>query len=155
MLLALIASGCASMVNGRYQEVPVDSFPSGAKVAVNCGDISHDGGTTPATIKLQRGAEHCAIVLTKDGYAARKIEFDHVLSRATNGNKISGFVFGVVGAVGAAFINLDAIDDAYKTGYRIGKAPGDVIDDYTGGAYKLAPAKVFVTLVRLEQAPPQ
>ena len=146
MLLALIATGCASMTTGRYQQVPVDSFPSGAKVAVNCGDAPHDGGATPATIKLQRGAEHCAVVLTKDGYAARTVEFDRLVSPVMNGNIASNFIFEMINAFGSAFIGVDP-DDVYEK-------PEDGVD-YATSAYKYKPAKVFVTLVRLEQAPPQ
>src|SRR4051794_26171635 len=101
LAVILLATGCASMVNGRYQQVPVDSFPSGAKVEVDCGDSKHEGGTTPAVLALQRGADHCNIRLMKDGYAAKSIAFERRDSRAKMLNAIPGVAAGVVGAATA------------------------------------------------------
>ena len=40
-LVALVLlCGCATMVNGTHQNVPVDSDPSGALVRVDCGDAA-------------------------------------------------------------------------------------------------------------------
>ena len=85
-------------------------------------------------------------MLTKDGYAARTVEFDRLVSPVMNGNLASNFIFEMINAFGSAFIGVDP-DDVYEK-------PEDGVD-YATSAYKYRPAKVFVTLVRLEQAPPQ
>ena len=148
---ALFASGCASMVNGRFQNVPVDSFPSGARVTVNCGDAKSDGGTTPTTIALQRGADHCSIVLSRDGYDDRSVDFQRERSAMTKANAVPGFIASVFGWALGTVSDESMPNTGYKIGYALGSAPGNAVDEHTGAAYKLAPNKVFVTLIRAEQ----
>ena len=149
--VALFASGCASMINGRFQSVPVDSYPSGAQVTVDCGEAKRNGGTTPTTVTLQRGASHCAVVLSKDGYNDRTINFQQKRSAMTKANAVPGFITGIFGWALTSYLDPDPDNAGSKIGYAIGSAPGYAIDEHTGAAYKLAPSKVFVTLIRAEQ----
>lgn len=35
--IAIVATGCATMINGKVQTVSGDSFPAGASITVDCG----------------------------------------------------------------------------------------------------------------------
>jgi len=136
------------MINGRSQEVPIDSFPAGAQVEVMCGDAPKDGGTTPTVVKLPRAADHCTIRLLKECYKERYVDFGRVPSNASLVNAVPGVLLGTMGALIGAFSNPDDMDEGWKIGYALGHTPGQAIDEHTGGAYKLEPKKVFVVLTR-------
>jgi len=139
------------MVNGRFQEVPVDSFPSGAQVEVLCGDAPVNGGTTPTVVKLPRAADHCTIHLLKECYTERFVDFSRAPSNASLVNAVPGVFFGVFGALIAGVSDPDDVGTGWRIGYALGHTPGQAIDEYTGGAYKLEPKKVFVVLTREAQ----
>lgn len=63
LLAALAASGCATMVNGRHQEVRVVSTPPGAAVWLNGTSV----GTTPTTVTMRRRGP-AQLRLEKAGY---------------------------------------------------------------------------------------
>ncbi|MGB2868275.1 MAG: PEGA domain-containing protein [Bacteroidota bacterium] len=50
----LLSSGCATIMNGTYQDIEVASLPSNAKVLVDGKGV----GATPLTVKLKRGTDH-------------------------------------------------------------------------------------------------
>ena len=74
LLAALLATGCATVRNGRMQEVPVQTDPAGAEVRVVCGRNTSTH-VTPVVLRLPRGAEECNLTLVKPGYRSEKIEF--------------------------------------------------------------------------------
>lgn len=148
----LLCTGCASMINGRWETVPVDSFPSGAKVTVACGAAPVNGGITPTRIRVERRATDCRVTLAKDGYEPQEIAFERQLSRATVGNKIAAAPLGLVAAFGMAMLDyydVEAIGDALEGGVWLGSAPANQVDKHTGGAYKQVPGELYVILVRL------
>jgi hypothetical protein len=158
ILAALVlasCAGCATMVNGRNEEVPVNSYPSGANVAVDCGDVPRDGGTTPSRVTLARIATDCKVTLTKIGYEPKVVTFHREDSRAVAVNKIAGAPVGFIGAVaGFLFGGNYGVEEelgaaGWSGGVAAGSAPGNQIDKHTGGAYKQVPGEVFVTLVRV------
>lgn len=68
---AMLASGCASIVDGTRQSVKVDSNPKGAEVYVTVMDddaiVSQTrAGVTPTTVALPR--KDGVLVLKKEGY---------------------------------------------------------------------------------------
>lgn len=63
-----LAPGCSLIMNGSYQDVSLNSNPSGAAVSLNCGKGSLSSPVTPTTAKLQRKAPTCTATLTKTGY---------------------------------------------------------------------------------------
>ena len=93
-LLALIicfflTTGCATIVKGTTQGVPVSSDPSGA-------DILVDGmlvGTTPTDIELKRKRDHL-IVIEKKGYAPKSVAVVKNVGGAVWGNIIAGGLIG-------------------------------------------------------------
>src|SRR5262245_46724066 len=65
-VISLLASGCASIIQGKYQDVGIESDPTSAQVIV-------DGlrrGTTPAVVELERGKVH-TFELRKEGFESR------------------------------------------------------------------------------------
>ncbi|HEX9161036.1 MAG TPA: hypothetical protein VF980_04945 [Thermoanaerobaculia bacterium] len=154
----LTCAGCATAINGRFQEVPVESFPSGVKVNVACGAAPVDGGVTPARVKLERRATDCRLKLTKDGYEPREIAFERQRSKAMQVNKVVAAPLGIIVGTAALLSSQDFIagEDAaqggFEAGMELGAAPMNQIDKHYGGAYKQVPAKVFAVLIRQRQA---
>lgn len=158
LLLCLLATGCATMVNGRHQTLTVDSFPSGAAIEVDCGDVPRVAAATPAKVKVQRAAEYCQLTLTRTGYEPKVIELTHQESRATVLNAAFGvpsaIVLGVAGAIVGSTVN------GTETGAQIGIDAGFELGSYgatevdkKGGGWKWVPGRVFVILSRSAPAP--
>jgi hypothetical protein len=80
LIVALLATGCATVQNGRYQQVPVNTDPAGAEVRVACGGTTATH-VTPVVLRLPRGAEVCSLTLTKAGYRTEQVEFDTSASK--------------------------------------------------------------------------
>ena len=87
--LALVGSGCASIVHGSGQVVSISSDPSGADVWVDGEKI----GKTPVSPNLKRKRSHL-VVLRKDGYREEQRVIHRVLSGAVAGNLIAGGLIG-------------------------------------------------------------
>ena len=88
MLICL--SGCASVVNGTNQKVPVSSNPSGAKVwADDVGPFE-----TPTILKLKRKRDHL-LVFKKDGYEEEQRLVMNEVSWAVLGNIVIGGLPGL------------------------------------------------------------
>ena len=117
-LLLAFSAGCASIGHGRYQQVAINSNPSGATVTVDCGNGAQPGGTTPATVSLKRNADPCRIHLAKEGYEDSSVVF---------AKAVSGWIWG----------NL-----------LFGGIPGWIIDAADGAMYNRVPDSASVTLVK-------
>jgi hypothetical protein len=100
-----LSARCASVAHGRYQQVPVNSSPSGADVSVDCGNGTQAAGQTPVTVNLKRNAEPCTLAVSKDGYEDAKVAFAKSISGWTWGNLAIGGIIGwiVDGADGAIY----------------------------------------------------
>ncbi|MCM3876863.1 MAG: hypothetical protein NEA02_10635 [Thermoanaerobaculia bacterium] len=104
--IVVSASGCASVVHGTTQAVPVNSSPVGASVKVNCGKSVVTANTlTPTTVRLKRNAEPCNITLSKEGYEDASLVFLRSVSGWFWGNILIGGVVGMIidGADGAIY----------------------------------------------------
>ena len=88
--LIFFVSGCATVVSGTTQKIPVSSNPTGAVAKVD-GGIS---AITPTVFNLERKSEH-TIEITKEGYKTAIIAIKHALNGAVWGNILAG---GVIGA---------------------------------------------------------
>ena len=66
---ALASTGCASIVRGTHQEIPVKTLPAGATVV---HDATGDLYTSPATLRLERRSRHL-LVVHKEGYQAQEV----------------------------------------------------------------------------------
>ena len=87
--LCLFESGCATIVKGTTQDIPVSSDPTGARVTVDNSSV----GTTPTTVTLSRKQNHM-IVLEKEGYAPESIAVTKSMGGAVAGNILAGGLIG-------------------------------------------------------------
>ena len=98
----VVASGCATIVQGENQSVPVETTPSGASVIVNGIDM----GQTPLVLDLKRGDDH-TIEFQLDGYRTSALRLNKSLDfvPAVVGNVFSWGLIGIVVdfASGAAY----------------------------------------------------
>ncbi len=91
MSLGLLGGGCATIVDGTDQKVPVTSNPPGANVMVDGGSTV----TTPTDLKLSRREAH-SLLISMPGYHSERVSMKRELSGAIFGNIILG---GIVGGV--------------------------------------------------------
>jgi hypothetical protein len=149
LILAALSLRCASIAHGRYQRVAVRSTPSGAQVAVNCGDAPASPGVTPLDIWLRRGAEKCTITLSHSGYADRTITFTRATSGVAWANAAPGLVVGVAAGAAAALPfggTQGSVNNALLGGTAVGSGIGLAVDRATGAIFRQIPSEVDVTL---------
>jgi len=89
IIILLSLSGCATLITGPNQKVPVSSNPDGATVQVD----EKDTYTTPAKIRLKRNRDH-TLTFTKEGYRPETVKLVHTISGAIAGNAV---LFGLAG----------------------------------------------------------
>ena len=82
-------SGCATIVKGTTQVIPVSSDPTGARISVD----GAPAGTTPATVTLSRKQNHM-IVIEKEGFAPESVAVTKSMGGAVAGNIIAGGLIG-------------------------------------------------------------
>ncbi len=82
-------SGCATIVKGTSQKIPVASDPPGADVIVD-GNLS---GQTPTTVALKRKDDHL-VTLEKGGYQTRSVAVVKSVGGAVWGNILAGGLIG-------------------------------------------------------------
>ena len=123
----LALSGCASIFNGKTQQVTVSSVPDGATATVtnSAGDKIHNG-STPITLTLNRGAsyfksESYTIVLTKEGFAPKELK----LTATVSGWYIGNIVFG-------GLIGMLAVDPATGAMYTFPESVSGTLDAQPG-----------------------
>lgn len=75
LVLAMVTSGCATIIDGSSQPVTFNSSPNGARIYVNGMDF----GTTPLTISVKR-SKTTMILAKKNGYEDQQL----VLQTKTN-----------------------------------------------------------------------
>lgn len=141
VVVVMFTQGCATVHNGRYQEIRVVSEPAGADVEVRCGRVQ-PAAVTPTTVRLPRRVEQCSIVLTRTGFHSETVVFESSPSRWFWANFAGPIVGGVSGATrhsDQAFV--DFILGAFLGGVGFG------IDAVTGAMWQLEPAAVERKLV--------
>ena len=151
LIILLTTTGCASMINGRYQPVEVSSSPSGAAVAVSCGNVPREQGVTPARIVLRRGVRDCSIQLTREGYRVATFAFTRAVSGQVWANVLPALGFGLAAGIAAAFDDLwsgdgDSGDGAFLGGTGVVGGVTYAIDRSTGAMYKQVPGRAAITL---------
>lgn len=90
IFMLLLVSGCASIVDGKQQQMTFNSNPQGANVIFNGLPI----GVTPVTTSVQRGNMPVVIRFVKDGYKDYEVSATTGLNNWFWGNIISGGVYG-------------------------------------------------------------
>jgi hypothetical protein len=84
-----LLSGCATIVKGTAQVIPVSSDPTGARVTVD----NSPAGTTPTTVTLSR-EQNQMVVIEKEGFAPENIAVTKSMCGAVAGNIIAGGPIG-------------------------------------------------------------
>ena len=96
MLLAIMQPACATMVSGRYQNVPIHTSPSYAAVMID----GASAGYTPLVAKLKRRDRH-QIELSKPGY----VDETYLTKHGYNWWHCGNVLFPYIGLVGF-FVDL-------------------------------------------------
>lgn len=91
IVMAVSICGCATIINGTSQKVPVSSEPEGATVIVD----NKESYVTPARIRMERRRDH-SLVISKAGYESQTVNMTHVLSEVVVGNTLLGGPLGWV-----------------------------------------------------------
>lgn len=95
ILAAGMLSSCASVINGRTQDVGISSNPAGATVTVD----GINKGVTPCNLLLKRNESH-TITIEKEGYQP---------ASATVSKGVSGWIWGNVLIGGLIGLGVDAL----------------------------------------------
>ncbi len=114
LLMLILNTGCATIIHGKYQTVPVSSMPPGANVRSSSGDIC----VTPCQLNLLRDNEY-VLVASLDGYDPQQQSVGKDTSGWFWANIILG---GIVGGV---------IDKASGSGEKL--VPGKIHFDFEAG----------------------
>jgi len=88
-VILLFASGCATIVKGSHQGVPISSDPPGADVLVDGGLV----GQTPLNVEMKRKNDHL-VTIQKTGYRPKSIAVVKDVGGAVWGNIIAGGLIG-------------------------------------------------------------
>jgi len=101
-VLALLVGGCASIVKGTTQDIPVSSSPTGADVKLDGNKV----GQTPMKVEAKRKTDHL-LTIEKDGYQAESVAITRNIGGAVYGNILAGGLVGWgVDAISGAQYNL-------------------------------------------------
>ena len=100
-------TGCATIVDGKKQEVTFQSSPAGAEVSIN--GIAK--GTTPLTLQLQK-AGNTTFTLRKEGYQEKTLTME---------TKVNGMFFGNI-----LFGGLPGTTTDIATGANLEYSPGNL-----------------------------
>ncbi len=99
---SLFWGGCASIVKGTTQPIPVASDPSGADVKIDGNKV----GQTPMSLDVKRKNDHL-VTIEKAGYQPESIAITRNIGGAVYGNILAGGLVGWgVDAISGAQYNL-------------------------------------------------
>jgi hypothetical protein len=103
LLLLAGLPGCATIVNGRTQTVPINTYPGGAHVYVD----EQLKGHTPLSVPMKRNEPH-TVRLAMSGYPDHRVTLESKADAALIGNAVLGGFIGVaVDAISGAGFRLD------------------------------------------------
>ena len=114
LMLLVSGYGCATVINGTTQKIPIATEPNGADCIV-AGDSTRY--TTPCTVELKRKQDHI-IKLSKDGYHPESVEIKHTMSGAVIGNVLVGGIIGIgvdAASGGACKLVPESVNISLKT----------------------------------------
>lgn len=134
--VVVLTQGCATLHNGRHQEIRVVTDPAGATVEVRCGK-QQPAAVTPTTVRLPRRVEQCSLILTRPGFHCETVVFDSSLSGWVWGN----FAAPMAGGASGTTRQSDQAFVDFFLGALLGGA-GFGVDALTGAMWQLEPAKV-------------
>ena len=102
-LLLSTSMGCATVVKGTNQKIPISSYPSDAEVYID-GNFA---GSTPIDVQMKRKRDHL-VTIEKTGYLGASVPVVKDVGGAVWGNIILGGLVGWgVDAITGAQYNLN------------------------------------------------
>lgn len=90
LFAAILTAGCATIINGKTQELTFNSTPSGTAVYINGQQV----GVTPVTVKRERSGDPITVEFRKEGYETHTATLNSEMSSAFWGNIIIGGFLG-------------------------------------------------------------
>jgi hypothetical protein len=88
------STGCATLIQGRHQELTINSNPPGATF-----EVAGISGTTPGTVSLERKEKHHTISIRKPGYETAQVRVGRELNPWIAGNLLLSYAFPIGFAV--------------------------------------------------------
>ena len=124
-LALILASGCATIVKGTTQQIPITSDPLAADIVVD-GNLV---GQTPTSVSLKRKNDHL-LTIQKAGYQPKAVAVVRNVGGAVWGNIIAGGLIGWgVDAVSGAQYNLVPVTVSVKLEPQGAAVPATSSDD--------------------------
>jgi len=157
LVIALLASGCAMLMEQKAQKIPVTSSPAGAAVSVN----GQQQGATPLEIRLSRKVKDQVIRIESAGYNPLEIRVKRGISA---GKLIMDVVSGAASGVIVALLYAGITDEPLVTTHPAGFDSETVlviavpalmvayplIGSASGRVYSLRPTELTVTLTKVD-----
>ncbi len=121
--LLILTSACSTIVEGRTQQIMVNTTPEGASCVLKSNDaVLGTISATPGSVRVEKTKNDIVVECTKDGYIKSKIKNHSDYAAASLGNMIFGqwsFVGNMVDAAtgannkydGRMLVALDKDDD--------------------------------------------
>ncbi len=78
LVICLLFSSCATIINGHHQNISIVSEPEGAEIVID----GQEAGTTPATFRFERAKDH-VVSLYKEGYHVHNEDLIREISGVT------------------------------------------------------------------------
>lgn len=128
LLLGLLLTGCATLVEGTSETVSVLTDPPGASCTLERnGNTVGVVSSTPGSVRFDRSGKDLTITCTKAGFQDVKVSDSSHMVGATFGNVIAGGLIGVVvdAASGANFEYVDEIRLAMSPSQGAADPPPD------------------------------
>ncbi len=94
-IAVLSLNGCATVINGRYQQVSVQTEPPGSYCVLTNNKGQWVVNSTPATIKVHRSMDNLHVSCQKQGYQSDVQSVPSHLAGAMVGNILAGGIIGV------------------------------------------------------------
>jgi hypothetical protein len=153
-LCVLLTSGCATIVVGPSQSLPITSDPSGAVVDLRCAGAEPQAAVTPAKLRLSRKATECTVSVTTAGHYPVELSLERQRSGWFWVNLVPGAVIDIVTVTLATLTAVYGNDSGGGgAGFLLAVAVaggGMLIDRGTGAMYGQAPDRIDVTLTPLD-----
>jgi hypothetical protein len=139
-LLAVLLTGCGTIIHGSHDAIYVDSKPDGATASVLCAGKVQATGTTPAKLVIPRKVQGCSISVERAGYKTQRMDLDQTFSGAFWTN----FAFSPVLATATI---MNGRDFGYDTAAALlTSGVAFLVDQYTGAKYNYEPKEIVVDL---------
>jgi hypothetical protein len=157
-LCVLLNTGCATMVRGPSQKLPVTTEPPGAVVDLRCMGAESLAAVTPATLRLPRKAEECTATISAAGHHTMEVPLQRERGGWFFGNIAPG---AMTASIAFLYITLGTVVEGRTTGLELLLVPvaltggGMLIDRGTGAMYNQMPQRIDVVLEPLVAEEPE